>query len=370
MGYKAVTVSTRSALNNFLNLPFKIYKDDKNWVAPVKSEIKRILHPKRNPYFKNATIALFNCYYGNDIRSRVSVVINKIFCEKAKKNIAFFGFFESYNEPDAVKYLFCEVFKYCSYRKIEKLEGPFNPNHYSELGMLYNRFNASPSFFQTYNPDYYNSLLKNLGFEIEKVIHTRRSTNSSEHLVEKFGNKINLSLPGLSVRSFNLRNFKNDLECLRKIFNDAFSENWHFVPVSREEYLFSSKYMKFVTPPSLIQFVEYEGNPVAAIHFVLDINPALKILKGNAGIFKYLKLTNQIKKIDSAIIFAVGVKKSFRNSKVTQLLFNAAVNTAERFDTLETTWMYDDNKIVNSLAERLGLKKDKEFVIYSKNLIN
>ena len=368
MGYTVTRVSTRKELNDFLNLPFKIYKNDRNWVAPVLSEVKRILNPEKNPYFRDASLTLFNCYSGSGIRARISVVINKIFCERSGKNIAFFGFFESFNESDAVKYLFDEIFKYCIDNKIDKLEGPFNPNHYSELGMQCINLNSSPSFFQTYNPSYYNLLLKNVGFEIEKLLHTRKNENSSAFLTGKYGNNINLTSTDLSVRSFNTKELENDLENLREIFNDAFSENWHFLPVSKEEYLFSSKHMKYVTPPDLIQFVEYKGNPVAAVHFVHDINPALKKLNGKAGVIKYIKFIKGIKRINSAIIFAVGIKKAFRNSQVTKLLFNVTVNTARKFNSLETTWMYDDNKTIVSLAERLGLKKDKEFAVYSKNL--
>jgi hypothetical protein len=80
-----------------------------------------------------------------------------------------------------------------------------------------------------------------------------------------------------------MKNFNTDLEHLRAIFNDAFSENWHFIPVSKEEYLFSARHLKLITPPELLQFVEYKGEPVAAVHFTLYINPVLKEFNGRAG---------------------------------------------------------------------------------------
>ncbi|HSR17775.1 MAG TPA: hypothetical protein VLM39_06750 [Ignavibacteriaceae bacterium] len=234
--------------------------------------------------------------------------------------------------------------------------------------MLCSDYQSSSSFFQTYNPEYYHKLLKNNGFAISKILHTRINKNCSNYLNEKYASELQFEAKNLKVRSFNKKNFYKDLEHLRDIFNDAFSENWHFLPVNKEEYLFSAKYLGLVTPPELIQFIEYKDEPVAAVHFALNINPLIKKFNGRAGLIKYFNLMKERKKISDVIIFAVGAKKAFRNSKVTQLLFNAAVNTARKFDILQTTWMYDDNNIVISLAEKLGLKRGKEFIIYFKNV--
>ena len=368
MSYRVIKISSRRELKEFINLPFEIYRDDKNWIAPIKSELKRILNVKKNPYFKFASLDLFNCYCDDKIVARISLSVNNVYCAKAGIRTAFFGFFESYNEPNAVKFLFNEVFKYCRENGIERLEGPFNPNLYSELGMLCTNYDQAPSFFQTYNPEYYNSLLTENGFRILEVLHTRINKDSSDYFKNKFSKPSEIQLRDLKVRSFNNKNLEEDLEHLRNIFNDAFSENWHFTPVSKDEYLFASKHLKLVTPPDLIQFVEYKGKPVAAVHFAIDINPLLKKFKGKQSLIKFLNFLLQRKKIDRVLIFAVGIKKDYRNSRVVHLLFNATVRIARRYKILESTWMYDENKIVISLAERLGLERDKEFNIYYRNL--
>lgn len=368
MSYRVIRVSSRSELKDFINLPFEIYRDDKNWVAPIKSELKRTLDVNKNPYFRFASLDLFNCYRNKKIIARISLSVNERYCKKAGVRTGFFGFFETFNDPDAVKFLLDEVFKYCLANGIQRIEGPFNPNLYSEVGMLQTKFELPPSFFQTYNPEYYNSLLKENGFNILEVLHTRINKNSFDYLNKKFRKSPELQMQDLSVRSFNMKNREADLEHLRNIFNDAFSDNWHFTPVSKNEYLFASKHLELVTPPDLLQFVEYKGEPVAAVHFVLDINPLLKNFKGKSSLIKYLNFLIQRKKIDRVLIFAVGIKKEFRNSRVVQLLFNASVEIARKYRILESTWMYDENKIIISLAERLGLERDKEFNIYYKNL--
>lgn len=368
MSYRLNRVSNRSELNDFINLPFEIYRNDKNWVAPIKSELKRTLDVKKNPYFRFASLALFNCYRNKNIVARISLSVNETYCKKVGVGTGFFGFFEAFNDPDAVKFLFDEVFKYCRANGIQRVEGPFNPNLYSEVGMLRTNFELPPSFFQTYNPEYYNSLLKENGFNILEVLHTRVNKNSSDYLNKKFRGSLELQMKDLRVRSFNMKNRETDLEHLRNIFNDAFSDNWHFTPVNKNEYLFASKYLELVTPPDLLQFVEFKGEPVAAVHFVLDINPLLKNFKGKSNLIKYLNFLIQRKNIDKALVFAVGIKREYRNSRVVQLLFNTTIEISRKFRILESTWMYDENKIILSLAERLGLERDKEFNIYYKNL--
>lgn len=367
MPYRVIRVSTRSELKDFINLPFLIYRNDTNWIAPIKSEVKRVLNNKRNPFFRNASVNLFNCYKNGKIVSRVSLVVNNVFCEKTGIRTSFFGFFESFNDPEAVRVLFSEIFKYSSDNDIVRIEGPFNPNLYSELGMLCTSYDRQASFFQTYNPEYYNTLLRENGFKVLEVLHTRTNTNCSGYLNEKFKDASRFQFKDLTIRSFNKKRLKEDLEHLRNIFNDAFSENWHFTPVSKDEYSFSAKYLELVTPPELLQFIEFKGKPVAAVHFVLDVNPLLKKFRGKPGLLKYLEFLHERKKINKVIIFATGSKKAFHNTKVIQLLFNVTVEIARKYKVLETTWMYDENRSVISLAEKLGLERDKEFAIYYKN---
>lgn len=367
MPYKVIRVYTGSELRDFINLPFLIYKNDSNWIAPIKSEVKRVLNNKKNPFFRYASVELFSCYRNEKIVSRISITVNNEYCEKAGKKAAFFGFFESYNDPEAVRFLFNEIFNYLSDKGIVRLEGPFNPNLYSELGMLCSSYDRPASFFQTYNPEYYNTLLQENGFKVLEVLHTRTNENCSEYLNEKFKHPRPLEFKDLTARSFNKNRLKEDLEHLRNIFNDAFSDNWHFTPVSKDEYTFSSKYLELVTPPELLKFIEFKGKPVAAVHFVLDINPLLRKFMGKPGLLKYLRFLRERKKINKVIIFAIGSGKAFHNTNVVQLMFNIAVETARKYKVLETTWIYDENRSVISLAKKLGLEKDKEFAIYYKD---
>lgn len=356
-------------MKDFIELPFQIYKSDDYWVPPLRSEVRRTLNTRLNPYFKNCELRMFSCYKNSKIVSRIALMVNLTYNSNSKLKIAQFGFFETYNDSEAVRLLLIKVGEVCKGLKIELLEGPFNPNHYSELGMQSNQFGTSQSFFQTFNPEYYNELLTANGFVVSKILHTRGNNFIKDYLLKRYGENVeDVNYNGYSVRQFDLRNLKRDLENLREIYNDAFSSNWHFIPVSREEYLFTAKYLKWVAKPELIRFVEFEGKPVGVVQCIEDINPRLKKLNGRIGPVKFYNFIKARKNIRTLIIYAVGIKKSFQHSQVYYLLLNEMIKIAKEYDVLETTWLSKENLLAVRAAERLGLQPDKEFVIYEKRL--
>ncbi len=328
------------------------------------------MNPDKNPYFLNTALRLFSTYRDNLIVARCAVIINRLHQQKFRIKNAFFGYFESINSDEAVKALFAEAESFCCRQGVEFLEGPFNPNLYSELGLLTNKFDSAPSFFQTYNPPYYQNLLEKAGFNVLKKLNIRSNKHLKDFLKQHYADSLCTESKDMKIRSFNIKREEEDLDYLREIYNDAFSDNWHFIPVSKEEYVFSAKYLHLVTPPDLIKFVEYKGTPVGVIQFALDINPFLKTFNGKFRPLKYLNLIRNKKKIRRAIVFAVGIKKAFQRTMAHQLLLNATVLLAGNYDELETTWMYDDNLLAVKAAERFGMQPEKDYLILGKNLIS
>lgn len=369
MSYHVRTVGDPRSMRDFLRLPFRIYQGDPNWVPPVISEVRRVLDPQRNPYFLNASLRLFVCYNGCTSVARVAIIINRLHEMKFGARTAFFGFFEAMNDEAAVRSLFAEVESYCRSENVEVLEGPFNPNHYSELGLQVNRFGAPPTFFQAFNPEYYSALLEPLGFSVSARMFTAKNGHIREYVEERYGIKNFLSQSGgFRVRSLRLKDLEQDLERMREVFNDAFACNWHFLPSSREEYAFSTKFLKLVTDHDLIKIVECRGEPVGVLMCVLDINPLLRKLYGRVGPVKYLRFIHERKHIRRLIIYAVGIKKAYQRTRAFELLLNAMCEMSLRYDELETTWMMPKNILVLRAAERFGLVSEKEFVIYEKRL--
>jgi hypothetical protein len=369
MSYRVFPVTERGRLNDFLRLPFAVYRGDSNWVAPIISEVKRILDVKLNPYFAQASLGLFVCYNGDAPAARLAVVIDKNHERVFARRAAFFGFFESMNDREASKALFDEAERYCRIRGVEVLKGPFNPNHYSEIGLQIDKFGTVPAFFEPYHPSYYRALLAKAGFCVSTVLQTMRN----DDLLKDLANRSEAvdgraARNGYSIRSFSPADKERDLEGLREVNNDAFAGNWHFLPLSKEEYAFSAKYLSLVTRPDLIKIVEHRNRPVAVLHCVLDINPLLKGLKGRSGPIAYLRLRGGRRRLKTLIIYTVAVKKAYQHTRVFSLLLDAARGMAKDFEAVATTWILPENVPSVRAAECLGMKPVKHFAVYEKGL--
>lgn len=356
-------------MTDFLKLPFQIYANDKNWVAPLTSEIKRILNKKLNPYFSDADLALFICYQNSEPVARAIAVVNRKYWERWNRKSAFFGFFESINNQLATNCLFARIEQYCTEHGAEMLEGPFNPNHYSELGLLTENFDSPPVFLETYNPSCYPDLLLNSGFSPAKKIHTRINYDSANYVTNNC-KVIQLKDNDFRVRHFKLWRFRSELEKIRVVNNDAFYENPYFLPLSTEEYSFSAKLMFLITSPKLITIIEYRNEPVGVVQCVLNINKILKPLNGKPGLTGFLKFIIGRLSIKEVVIYTVAIKKEFQKSPAASIIYNSLCQVAEKYQVMATTWMSDDNIRAIKSAEKLGIKPYKWFTLYNKKIVS
>ncbi len=363
-------IKDETGMNDFLSLPADIYRNDRNWVAPQLSEVKRTLNPTLNPYFANASLQLFVCYSDGKPVCRSILVINRLHWVRWDKKSAFFGFFESYENAKAVKYLFSRIEEEARKAGAEIIEGPFNPNHYSELGILLDNFNTDPLFFETYNPPYYPHLLKEAGLSILEILHTKTNSDIAATLskLQRIIKEPDLKYKEYTIRKFNIFRMKRDLEILREINNEAFENNHHFLPLSREEYSFSAQFLFFVTLPKLILIVEHKGKPAGAIQCVINFNRLIKPFNRNINWWHIPGLLISRKNLKELIVFTVGVKKSFRNTPVLTMIVRSVLRIFRNYSTLSTTWVSDENKGVNHFCDLLEMKPYKHFALYSKQL--
>ncbi len=369
MAYRVEILSGNDHMRDFLDIPYQIYRDDPFWVAPMESEICRTLDDQINPYFNNAFLRKFICYKNGKPVARAVAVVNRDHWVKFGTKTAFFGFFESVKDPEAVSALFKSVRRYCLDEGAELLEGPFNPNHYSELGILTENFHDAPMFFEPYNPAYYKELLEGDGFTISKKLHTRINRDAGHFLRDRYGVT---TLPGrnndYTVRFIRIWNLKGDLERIREVNNDAFADNWYFLPLSKAEYLFSAKYLFFITIPRLIVIVEKGSEPVGVVQFMLNINHILQPMNGKIHLPDYFRFLWCRRSIPEIVLYAAGIKKAHQNSRVAWLIVTAICSISQRYRIISTTWMSDDNTQATRSSEHLGLKPYKWFSIYRKPL--
>jgi hypothetical protein len=368
MSFLVKEITVQNGLDDFQSITSEIYRNDPNWIAPQSSELRRVLNPLKNPYFLNASLKIYVCYSDGIPVCRSIMVINHSHWTKWNQKSAFFGFFESINDCNAVRVLFEKIEADSRAGGAEYLEGPFNPNHYSDLGILMDNFNSAPVFFETYNPSYYPALLGKAGFYETNRFHTRINNDISATLSKKYNTSHKaIFSKDITVRKFNIFRFKRDLEILRDINNDAFENNKFFLPLSLKEYMFSAKYLFLVSRPGFILIAEYKGEPVGAAQLVININSLIKCSNGRIRPWQIPGLLWRRRNIKELVIFTAGIKKAFRNNRVFALILRSAIKIFRNYSTISTTWISDENLGI-SLANILEMKPGKHFAIYSKQL--
>ncbi len=203
MTYTVASADNPKKLKAFLILPHLIYANDSNWVAPLTSEVCRTLDTRINPYFSRASLRLFVCFRSGTPAARLAVIISRHHEERFGQKTAFFGYLEALNDPEALGRIFSAAEDYCRAEGATTLEGPFNPNHYSELGLQVDRFGTPPAFFQPYNPPYYAELLERSGFRITRRFQTMKNEDISGYLLRRYGPLAEVrGKNGFVVRSF------------------------------------------------------------------------------------------------------------------------------------------------------------------------
>ncbi len=359
----------RGVMTDFLRLPKAIYGNDPLWVPPITSDVRRTLNTAKNPYFSFATQERFVCYKDGAAVARMIVILDPKQRDAAGTKTALFGYFDSINDRDAARHLLIAAERYARSLGATHLEGPFNPNYYSELGIKMDTFDCAPHFFETYNPEYYPALLCEAGYSIAKRLKTYRLPRWSAVIQRRFGEGAPTPVqPPYTVRSLRMNDLARDLEQIREVYNDAFAANPYFHDVSQAEYAFSAKYLRYVTEPELTTIVEVDGKAVAVTQLMQEVNPLLRIMNGKTGPLRFLRYQRDRKLVRSAVFYAIGIKKQYQRSYVMGLLLRRNVEIFRNFDEVTTTWVSDDDTFMLNYTNRLGFVPDRSFALFKKEL--
>jgi len=362
-GVTVAPVRTRRDRRDFLALPAAVHAGDPHHVPEVAREVRRVLDARRNPYFRQAQRTLFLARRGRIPCARLVLVTDRRLLPRGR---AHFGFLQARADAEALKACLEAAGAHAAQVGYTHLEGPYDPNPYSQLGVQVDLFDRSPAFFQPHNPPYLPDLLEAAGCRVVKRLQTRRNPDIAATI--RAGGPVRWpgARHGLTVRPFDLRHRAADLARVREVFEDAFAANWRFLPVSPEEYAFSARHLGLVTPPELLAIVEHRREPVGVIQCALDVNPALRRLGGRATPLRVLRFFRDRRRIRDLVIFAIGVKQAWQGTRAFALLFESLRWMARDARVLETTWISPENHGVHKVAERLGLLPDREIAIYAR----
>ena len=367
----------RTDQREFLELPYRLYRSNPFWVPPLRLAQKDILNTKRHPFYKTADVELFLARREGRIVGRIMAILNRAHNEFHSERAGFFGFFEAENDQEAATALFAACGDWLRSRGAELIRGPMNPSTNYEVGLLVDAFDRSPAVMMTYNPAYYVELIEQCGLKKAMDMYAYYvdvDCYDSAGKLKRVADRLKVR-DRISVRTVNLKRFKEEAELLRQIYNDAWSTNWGFVPVSGEEFDHLAKDMKQIVDPRVVLIAEQEvdGGPPRPIAFMLaipDVNRALKKINGRLFPFGLLKLLWHSRKIDFIRIVIMGVVKEHHNLGIASVLYDEIHSRAPNsgYPRGEMSWVLETNTLMNRAAELLGGRREKTYRVYEMKL--
>lgn len=367
-------VSGRRELREFILLPFRLYQGVEQWVPPLISERKHHLDRRKNPYFEHAEAEYFLARRGEEIVGRISAQVDQRFNEFQDNDWGQFGFFECENDPEAAAALLDTARDWLRHRGRDHMIGPldFSTNH--ECGVLVEGHERSPQVLENWHHPYYGQLLEGCGLSKEMDLYKWSLHISGLDKVHpaifEFAKRLEPK-HGITIRGMRRRDMAAEIGRFIEIYNDAWENNWGFVPLTDAEIKHSAKEMKPILDENWAMVAETaEGETVGVALTLPDYNQVLKGLGGRLLPFGWLRALRERGKIDAVRVFALGVKPSYQHTGVAAGLY------ARHFEMAATTpqhggemgWILEVNKPMNSAMEKMGGKIVKRYRIYGQDL--
>ncbi|MBF0491877.1 MAG: GNAT family N-acetyltransferase [Deltaproteobacteria bacterium] len=370
-------VQTPKQLQEFIELPYRLYSNTASWVAPLYQERRDLLNPKKNPFFEHAKVQLFIAKKEEKVVGRISAQIDFEYEKFHKERVGHFGFFESENDPAIAQALLKAAEDWVKQEGAKKILGPFSFSINEETGLLVEGFDQPQMTMIPYNFDYYASLLQQAGYQKAKDLFcwyypATEVPEAPTQIAAEVG-----KYPGLKIRHLDKKHFQKDLEIILDIFNSAWNKNWGFVPLTPKEVEKSAADLKLFIDPEMALIAEVDGKPAAMCLCVPNLYELIQGLKGRLfplGIFKLLWRIKQ-RKYKSARLLLLGIKNEYRGSVLGGLSVLLYVEIHRRglargYQWGELSWTLEDNEKINTGIEFMGGKKYKTLRVYEKQLVS
>jgi hypothetical protein len=369
-----VKVENRKALNNFIRVLWPLYKDDPAWVPPLMLERRMQLSPK-NPYFEHATFSSWVAYRNGKPVGRISAQIDQLHLDRYQDATGFFGMLESENNSVTFQALMGTAENWLRTRGMQRVAGPYNLSINQELGLLVEGFETPPVVMMGHALPYYAERIEENGYRKEKDLLAYMLDAEFAHPPAMQAIMVRAK-KRVKTRSLRKSDFKEELKLIRDIFNDAWSQNWGFIPFTDPEFQHLGKDLKMLVADDLIVIAELDGEPAAFGVVLPNINEIIRDLNGRLLPFGWLKLLwrLKVKYPKTARVPLFGVRCKYHDSMLGAALAFSVITAVQSpvvkhgIKQLELSWILEDNKGMRNIVEAISGRAYKTYRIYGKNL--
>ncbi len=370
-------VRTRADKTAFIDLAYRLNADDPHWVPPLKSEVRSLITPGRNPWFEHGEAAFFLAERDGRIVGRISAQVDRLVLEHMGAGIGQWGMFEGEDEADFAA-LIAAAEHWLLGKGMKRAMGPFSLGIWDEPGLLVEGHDHAPMVMMGHNKAAYQGWVERAGYARAKDLHTFELdvTRPFPPLVQRIVAAGERN-PRIRLRDVDKRRFGEEAELILSILNDAWSGNWGFIPLTDAEIAFAGKKLKPIVFEDMVRIAELDGEPVAFMMSLPDLNMLTRDLDGELFPFGWAKLLWRLrrKRFDQARVPLMGVVKRLHASRLaSQLAFmlietiRAGASAHYHIRRGEVGWVLEDNGPMIAIAEAIDSRRNRTYRIYEKAL--
>jgi GNAT superfamily N-acetyltransferase len=372
---KIAQVISRADRDAFIKFAWRIYQNDSAWVPPLLLERKEFLDRKKHPFFEHGDAALFLARMGGEIVGRIMASDDPRYNSLHRSNVGCFGLFECVGDASVAAALFDAAADWLRSKGRDEMMGPIDYSTNYVCGLLVEGFEFPPTLLTAHNPPYYESLMKGAGFRKVTDFYAWWFSEPAEAATRL--RRLAASVKrrhSATIRRGDLKDFRAEAGRLREIYNEAWKDNWGFVPFTEKEFEFLAKELKQLVVPEFTLIAEVDAEPVGFILCVPDINVALRKINGrltNCGLpIGLAKLLYHKSRIRTARLIALGVKPKYRRGGIAEMLVLRIIEDAmlQRGFTGELSMTLEDNHLINRFLSAIGAKRYKTYRIYQRQI--
>lgn len=367
-------------LRDFLDVVDDIYRDDPRYIRPLDMDLRDRLNPKKNPFFDHADGVVFTAHQNGKCVGRVTAQIDREHLARHKDDTGFFGFLDTVDDPKVAKELLQRAEAWLKDHGMKTARGPISLSINEEIGCLVDGFDSPPVLLNPHHRAYQGGLIEKAGYTKAKdVFGWRYEVGEPNARVKKAQEDIR-AMPEVTIRRLSKKDMDRDIAMTLDIFNDAWCENWGYVPATKREADKMAADMKMFLVPEITVLVLIDNEPAAVAIALPNVNELIGDMHGKLfpyglpiGIAKLLYRL-KVEGAKSGRLLILGIKKKFRLQRkyaALSLFLYAEMNDGGKRAGMtwgELGWTLEDNAAVNAGIRMMGAKKYKVYRVYEKSL--
>ena len=362
-------VSTRKQRRRFLGFPWTLYRDDPNWVPPLRMDQKELVGYRHHPFYEKNRVQTFLATRGGEVCGRIAAILNRAHVEIHKEPRGFFGFFECTDDQDVANALFDAARAWLAEQGLTSMRGPMSPGINYVLGTLVEGFDSPPTFMMTYNPPYYPRLIEGYGFRKSQDLYAfwgnRQMLPASMEKHWPIADRI-IERYNVKVRELDRSRFRADVETFLEVYNRSMAGHWSFVPMSPAEVRHAAGSLQWLIVPEMAVAAEIDGKPVGAVFCLPDYNPRIKKIDGRLFPLGFLRLLWNKRAIKRVRVLAANVLPEYHLHGIALVLLKELVpmNVDCGCEEVEFSWIAESNAHSRGALEKGGAKRIKTYRVY------